>query len=52
MMAERGIVIDHSTLHNGVIRLVPLLEKAIRQHQRAVGRCWRIVETYIKVRGQ
>jgi transposase-like protein len=26
MMAERGIHVDHSTLHRWVIRLVPLLE--------------------------
>lgn len=25
MMAERGIVVDHSTLHRWVIRLVPLI---------------------------
>lgn len=30
MMAERGIVVDHSTLHRWVIRLVPLLDKAFR----------------------
>jgi len=28
MMAERGIIVDHSTLHRWVIRLVPLLDKA------------------------
>jgi hypothetical protein len=28
MMAERGIEVDHSTVHRWVIRLVPLLEKA------------------------
>ena len=52
MMAERGIVVDHSTLHHWVIRLVPLLDKAFRRHKRAVGCRWRMVETYIKVRGQ
>lgn len=51
-MAERGVVVDHSTLHRWVIRLVPLLDKAFRRHKRAVGRRWRMDETYIKVRGQ
>ena len=51
MMAERGIVVGHSMLHRWVIRLVPLLDKAFRRHKRAVG-CWRMDETYIKVRGQ
>lgn len=51
-MAERGIVVDHSTLHRWVIRLVPLLDKAFRRHKRAVGSHWRMDEIYIKVRGQ
>lgn len=32
IMAERGIAVDHSTLHRWVIRLVPLLDKAFRRH--------------------
>lgn len=52
MMVERGIVVDHSTLHRWVIRLVPLLDKAFRPHKRAVGHRWRMDETYIKVKGQ
>jgi putative transposase len=52
MMAERGIIIDHSTLHRWVIRLVPLLDKAFRRRKCTVGRRWRMDETYIKVKGQ
>lgn len=52
MMAERGILVDHSTLHRWVTRLVPLLDKAFRRHKRPVGRRWRMDETYIKVRGE
>lgn len=52
MMAERGVVVDHSTLHRGVIRLVPLLDKAFRRHKRRTGPRWRMDETYIKIRGQ
>ncbi|CQI95873.1 putative transposase remnant [Yersinia rohdei] len=33
MMAERGIVVDHSMLHRWVIRLVPLLDKVFRRAQ-------------------
>lgn len=51
-MAERGIVVDHSTLHRWVIRLVPLLDKAFRRRKCTVGRRWRMDETYIKVKGQ
>lgn len=52
MMAERGIIVDHSTLHCWVIRLVPLLDKAFRRHKRRTGRRWRMDETYIKIKGQ
>ncbi|PKB89445.1 integrase [Ewingella americana] len=52
MMAERGIIVDHSTLHRWIIRLVPLLDKAFRLHKRTVGRRWRMDETYIKIKGQ
>ncbi|MBF4114258.1 IS66 family transposase, partial [Enterobacter cloacae] len=48
IMAERGIIVDHSTLHRWVIRLVPLLDKAFRRHKRTAGRRWRMDETYIK----
>lgn len=51
-MAERGVFVDHSTLHRWVIRLVPLLDKAFRRHKRRTGRRWRMDETYIKIRGQ
>ena len=51
-MAERGIVLDHSTLHRWVIRLVPLLDTAFRRHKRTIGRRWRMDETYIKIKGQ
>ncbi|WON77720.1 IS6 family transposase [Serratia sp. UGAL515B_01] len=52
IMAERGIIADHSTLHRWVIRLVPLLDKAFRRHKRSVGHQWRMDETYIKIKGQ
>ncbi|WP_418347310.1 IS6 family transposase [Serratia fonticola] len=52
MMAERGVIVDHSTLHRWVIRLVPLLDKAFRRHKRPVGRRWRMDETYIKIKGR
>ncbi len=52
MIAERGIIVDHSTLHRWVIRLVPLLDKAFLRHQRSIGRRWRMDETYIKIKGQ
>ena len=38
MMAERGIAVDHSTVHRWVIKLVPLFEKTFRRHKRPVGK--------------
>ncbi|WP_145579292.1 IS6 family transposase [Yersinia massiliensis] len=52
MMAERGIAVDHSTLHRWVIRLVPVLDKVFRRNKRSVGRRWRMDEAYIKIKGQ
>ena len=52
MMAERGLHVDHSTLHRWVIRQVPLLDTVFRRHKLAVGRRWRMDETYIKIKGQ
>jgi transposase-like protein len=52
MMAERGISVDHSTVHRWAIKLLPVLEKAFRRRKRPVGKSWRMDETYIKVKGQ
>ena len=52
MMAERGISVDHSTVHRWAIKLLPALEKAFRRCKRAVGKSWRMDETYVKVRGE
>ena len=52
MMGERGISVDHSTVHRWALKLLPVLEKAFRRSKRAVGRSWRMDETYIRVRGE
>ena len=44
MMAERGIAVDHSTVHRWAIKLLPLLEKAFRRCKRAVTKSWRMDE--------
>ena len=46
MMAGRGVSVDHSTVHRWAIKLLPALEKTFRRHKRAVGRSWRMDETY------
>ena len=51
MMAERGVAVDHSTIHRRVIKWLPVFEKATRERLRPVGKRWRMGETYIRVRG-
>jgi len=51
MMAERGVSVDHSTIHRWVVRYSPELEAEFRPGKRLVGGSWRVDETYIKVKG-
>jgi putative transposase len=37
-MLERGIEVDHSSVHRWALKLLPLLEKTFRRCKRAVGR--------------
>ena len=52
MMAERGVAVDHATVHRWAIKILPMLAAAVRRRKRPVGMSWRIDETYIKVAGQ
>jgi putative transposase len=52
MMAERGVFVDHSTLHRWSMKILPVLAAAFRRRKRPVGSSWRMDETYIKVAGQ
>ncbi|KAB0264921.1 IS6 family transposase [Microvirga brassicacearum] len=52
MMAERGISVDHATIHRWVVRYSPELLERFNQRKRAVSQRWHVDETYIKVRGQ
>jgi putative transposase len=52
MMAERGISVDHATIHRWTVRYAPLLLERFNRHKRAVSPKWHVDETYIKVRGQ
>jgi transposase-like protein len=52
MMAERGISVDHATIHRWVIRYSPELLEQFNRRKRAVTGKWHVDETYIRVRGQ
>ena len=52
MMAERGVFVDHATVHRWAIKILPILAAVFRRHKRPVGTSWRMDETYIKVGGE
>ncbi len=52
MMAERGITVDHATIHRWTVHYAPLLLERFNQRKRAVTGRWHVDETYIKVRGR
>ncbi|MHB8140078.1 MAG: IS6 family transposase [Vulcanimicrobiaceae bacterium] len=51
MMQERGVTVDHSTIHRWIIKLVPVVEKTFRRRKVGVGTRWRMDETSINVGG-
>jgi transposase-like protein len=52
MMAERGISVDHATIHRWIVRYSPELLKRFSARKRGVTAKWHVDETYIKVRVQ
>jgi putative transposase len=52
MLAERGISVDHATIHRWVVRYSPELLKRFNARKRAVTGKWYVDESYIKVRGR
>jgi transposase, IS6 family len=52
LLAERGIDVDHVTVHRWVQRFTPLLADAARFGRHRVGDRWFVDETYVKVAGR
>ena len=52
MMQERGVFVDHSTVHRWTMKILPVLAAIFRRRKRDVGSSWRMDVTYIKVAGQ
>jgi transposase-like protein len=52
MMAERGIVVSHTTIHRWVIRYVPEFERRWNRFSRPVNTSWRVGETHINIRSK
>ena len=52
MMAERGVMVDHTTVHRWAVKMLPILALMLRRRKRPVGLSWRMDETYVKVGSQ
>ena len=52
MMAERGIAMDHSTVHRWVLHFSPILLERFNRKKHPVTRKWNLDETYVKVKGE
>ena len=52
MAIIRSCSIDHATIQRWVIKFALLIDKKVRKLKKAVGKSWRMDETYIKVKGQ
>jgi transposase-like protein len=51
MMAERGVEVDHSTIHRWVLSYAPELDKRLRPHLNETNDSWWVDETYIEIKG-
>jgi len=52
MMAERGVVVSHTTIMRWVLRYVPEYEQRWARFSRPVDPSWRMDETAVSVRGR
>jgi transposase-like protein len=52
MMAERGVEVDHATIHRWTVYYAPLVLEQFNRRKRAVTGKWHVDEAYIKVHGR
>ena len=51
-LAERGVLVDRSTVYRWVRRFLPLFGEAARSNRHSVGGKWRVDETYCRLSGR
>src|SRR5713226_252810 len=51
-LAERGLLVDQSTIYRWVQRFLPLFGEVARKYRQLVGPDWRVDETYARIRGR
>jgi transposase-like protein len=52
MLADHGVVIDHTTMYRWVQRFAPELEKRVRQHLRPCCGPWHVDKIYVRLDGK
>jgi transposase, IS6 family len=52
LLAERGVAVDHVTVHRWVQRFTPLFAEVARAGRHAPGDRWFVDETYVKIAGR
>nr|BFD33577.1 hypothetical protein GTC16762_31960 [Pigmentibacter ruber] len=52
LLAERGIFVDHTTIHRWSVEYSPKLLKKFYKLRKRICGSWRMDETYIKVKGE
>jgi transposase-like protein len=52
MLADRGVMVDHTTIYRWIQAYAPEIEKRIRPHLRSSNGSWRVDETYVRVKGR
>ena len=51
-LAERGVMVDRSTVYRWVQRFLPLFLETSRAHRVPIGGKWRVDETYCRLNGR
>ena len=51
LLVERGVHVDHITIHRWVRRFTPILAAVAHCARHAIGSRWQVDETYVKVGG-
>ena len=51
LLAERGVQVDHVTVHRWVRRFTPILAEAARCARHAIGSRGQVEGTYVKITG-
>jgi putative transposase len=52
MMRERGVFVDHSTVHRWPLKILPILALIFRSRKRSVGSSWRMDAPALNVPSQ